>query len=96
MPSVFIKVNATISSARYFGNHVSWFVQISVSFALKCIINNAILKQTELRHRSKKNLKNLIFKFNTLPAIDNMGHPGIFCDHVIAKTPKVTTIVVLP
>ena len=53
----FVEDNATMSSIRYFENHVSYFVQnrkdpiklisvlqISVSIALKYIINNSVLK----------------------------------------------------
>ena len=57
----FVKDNATVSSIRYFENHVSYFCakpkevrvdpiklislrQISVSIALKYIINNSVLK----------------------------------------------------
>ena len=54
----FVEDNATMSSIRYFENHLSYFVQNrrkqtqskrislrqSVSVALKCIINNNVLK----------------------------------------------------
>ena len=73
----FFEDNTTMSSIRYFENHIRYFVQnwrkktqltsisvwqISVSIALKYIVTSRILKETGLRHRPQE-----YFFFNPFP-----------------------------